>query len=344
MTWLFAICIILSLAAALVLVPVGRTVAHMIGIVDRPDAERKLHHTPVALGGGITVFLAFSIAFVITVLIDRQFFARSLGDISYNWYVLFASAVAILVVGFIDDVWALRGRQKLLLQCLIIVCMVGSGTVIERIGFFGFEFQLGVFAFPVTVVWLLVAVNALNLIDGADGVATTAGSIICLGLGFLSQQFGSPLGGVVGFAMAGALAGFLVFNRPPATIYLGDAGSMMIGLFVGVLAVWSNVKESTVLASAPVAILAVPLFDSTAAILRRWLTGRSIYAADRAHLHHLLHEKYGLPAAAVGLRGRRVNRCGLSSAVAILRSCRSQIGAGPGRSFCPLADRAAGSS
>ncbi len=93
--------------------------------------------------------------------------------------------------------------------------------------------------------------------------------------------------------MAGALAGFLVFNRPPATIYLGDSGSMMIGLFVGVLAVWSNVKESTMLASAPVAILALPLFDSTAAIVRRWLTGRSIYAADRAHMHHLLREKYG---------------------------------------------------
>ncbi len=290
---LFVICFLISFFAALLVVPTCRSLAHLLGIVDHPDKERKLHTAPIALGGGISVFLSFATAFVATILIDRQFFDQLFGSVSNQWYVLFASAIAILLVGFVDDVWALRGRQKLLLQCLIIACMVGSGTVIDRIGLLGFDLQLGVFAFPVTVIWLLVAVNALNLIDGADGVATTAGLIICLGLGFLGLQFGSMLGSAVGFAMAGALAGFLIFNRPPATIYLGDSGSMMIGLFVGVLAVWSNVKETTVLSAAPVAILAIPLFDSTAAVLRRWLTGRSIYAADRAHLHHLLREKYG---------------------------------------------------
>ena len=101
------------------------------------------------------------------------------------------------------------------------------------------------------------------------------------------------LGSLFAFALAGSLVGFLWFNKPPATIFLGDAGSMVIGLLVGVISVWSSVKESTLLASAPIAILAVPLIDSAAAITRRWLTGRSIYAADRAHLHHLLQRKYG---------------------------------------------------
>jgi UDP-GlcNAc:undecaprenyl-phosphate GlcNAc-1-phosphate transferase len=98
---------------------------------------------------------------------------------------------------------------------------------------------------------------------------------------------------IVGFALAGALAGFLVFNKPPATIYLGDAGSMMIGLFLGVLAIWTRLKEPSVLATAPIAIFALPLFDSTAAVMRRWLTGRSIYQTDRGHLHHLIQQKYG---------------------------------------------------
>ncbi len=293
MLWLFSICILIAFLAALLLVPTGRSLAHLLGIVDHPDSDRKLHTAPIALGGGIAVFAAFAIAFFATILIDRQFFGGLLGDVTNQWYVLFASAIAILLVGFIDDVWALRGRQKLLLQCLIIAAMVGSGTVIDQIGLFGIDVPLGVFAYPISILWLLIAVNALNLIDGADGVATTAGSIICVGFGALSVLSNDPLNATVGFAIAAALLGFLIFNRPPATIYLGDSGSMMIGLFIGVLAVWSNVKESTVLSAAPVAILAIPLFDSTAAILRRWLTGRSIYAADRAHLHHLLREKYG---------------------------------------------------
>ena len=145
-------------------------------------------------------------------------------------------------------------------------------------------------------------------------MATTVGAIICLGLGFLSLQLRSPLTAIAGLVVAGALISFLFYNRPPASIYLGDAGSMSIGLFIGVLAIWSNFKESTVLASAPIAILAIPLFDSTAAILRRWLTGRSIYATDRAHLHHLLQEKYGsgkMLAIVAGL-------CGITTTLAVL--------------------------
>jgi UDP-GlcNAc:undecaprenyl-phosphate GlcNAc-1-phosphate transferase len=148
-------------------------------------------------------------------------------------------------------------------------------------------------AFPVTVIWLLLAIIALNLIDGADGMATTAGGVISGGLGIIALYNGSSMSALIAFSLAASLVGFLAFNRPPASIYLGDAGSMTIGLFVGVLAVWSSVKESTILASAPVAILAIPLFDSSAAIVRRWLTGRSMYTTDRAHLHHLLLEKHG---------------------------------------------------
>ncbi|WP_165440463.1 MraY family glycosyltransferase [Rubripirellula amarantea] len=262
-------------------------------MVDRPDAQRKLQSNAVALGGGIAVYSSLLIAFVAALLIDRAYFGQMLGVISVRWYVLFGCGAAVLALGLIDDLWGLRGRQKLLLQCLIVAALVGSGTVIQRLSLFGLTVPLGPLAFPITVLWLIVAVNALNLIDGADGMATTAGAIICIGLGVASFAMGSPLGGIVGISLAAAQIGFLAYNRPPATIYLGDAGSMMIGLFVGVLAIWGNLKESAVLSSAPVAILAIPLFDSSAAILRRWLTGRSIYVTDRAHLHHLLQEKYG---------------------------------------------------
>ncbi len=281
-----------AFVASIALVPVVRWLAHKLAIVDNPDHERKLHRQSIALGGGVAVFAASISSIAATAYFDLHG-GESLLLIANRWYILFAAAAAMLLIGLVDDKWTLRGRQKLLLQCLTIVVLVGSGTLVDRISLFGYTFQLGVLAFPLTVLWLLVAINALNLIDGADGVATTAGCIICAGLGFLSVRHGVTIEGVVAFALAGALAGFLIYNRPPASIFLGDAGSMMIGLFVGVLAIWSNVKESTVLASAPVAILAIPLFDSTAAILRRWLTGRSIYIADRAHVHHLLQAKYG---------------------------------------------------
>mgnify|MGYP001813215870 CR=1 FL=1 len=293
MALLIALCFLVSLFASVMLVPSVRALAMQWGFVDQPDRDRKLHRQPIALCGGVAVFAAVVIAFLAIIQIDRRFSLFELGTIQSRWYVLFFAAGAILLVGLIDDAWSLRGRQKLLLQFLIITALVGSGTVVEIINVFGKELALGAFAYPITVLWLLIAVNALNLIDGADGMATTVGCFVSGGLALLSWQTGSPLSAVLAISLSGALVGFLFFNRPPASIFLGDAGSMMIGLFVGVLAVWSSVKESTVLASAPVAILALPLFDSGAAILRRWLTGRSIYATDRAHLHHLLQEKFG---------------------------------------------------
>lgn len=290
---MIAISIAIALGSSLILVPTVRWLARRLGIVDRPDAERKVHERPVALGGGVAVFLAVTITFSASLILDRWLGYHVLGKIQFRWYMLFLSAFAMLMVGLVDDTWNLRGRQKLLLQMIIISLMIGSGTIITKLGLFGYEVQLGAFGVPITMLWVLLAVNALNLIDGADGMAATVGMIIAFGLGIVALGELSPLVGLIGFALGASLLGFLVFNRPPASIYLGDAGSMMIGLFVGVLAVWSAVKESTILASAPMAILAIPLFDSTAAIVRRRLTGRSIYATDRGHMHHLLQLKYG---------------------------------------------------
>lgn len=316
--WLTATCISLSFAVSLVLVPIVRRMARRLGLVDHPDSDRKLHSQPVALGGGLAVFVSVLIGFTGTVLIDRHLLRAELAEIAPDWYILLAASVGMLVIGLIDDAWALRGRQKLLLQFLIIAALVGSGTLIEKVSLAGVVIPFGIAAFPITVIWLLLSVNALNLIDGADGMATTAGGIICAGLGFISLADGQLFTAMVAFSLAGALGGFLCFNRPPASIYLGDAGSMTIGLCVGVLAVWSSVKESTVLSSAPIAILAIPLFDSTAAILRRWLTGRSIYASDRAHLHHLLQERFGPIKMLLIIAGLCITTTTLSVASVIL--------------------------
>jgi UDP-GlcNAc:undecaprenyl-phosphate GlcNAc-1-phosphate transferase len=137
--------------------------------------------------------------------------------------------------------------------------------------------------------WLLVSINSFNLIDGVDGLATSVGVIFGLTFGVMALMVGNPLDGAVAFILAAALLGFLRYNFSPASIYLGDAGSMIIGLVLGTLALRSSTKEAaTVAFAAPLAVWAIPMLDALAAILRRKLTGRSIYTTDRGHIHHRL--------------------------------------------------------
>jgi len=292
---LVLISIVTSIVLSLTLVPLVRAFCRHFGIIDKPDAVRKLQTDAVSLGGGLAVFGSVCLTFAFVLLGDRYLGSGLLGSLDRRWHVLFYAAAALMLVGFADDAFTLRGRQKLMLQILIAIAMVGGGTVVQSIQFVGFQLDLGIFAYPLTVVWLLAAINALNLIDGADGMASTAGLVISGGLAILCIHTGAFLGAAVAAALCGSLLGFLVFNRPPATIYLGDAGSMVIGLFVGVISIWGSVKGSTLLSFAPLLMLSLPLFDSIVAILRRVLTGRSIYATDRGHLHHRLLDRFSHP-------------------------------------------------
>lgn len=284
-----------AFVAAVALVPLVRLLAVRFGLVDKPDAERKLHSRPIALAGGVAVFASMWVGLTLTSAWATGETFEFAGDlVSKPWLVLLGASLAILVVGLIDDKWNLRGRQKLLAQCVIAMVIVGSGTALEVVSLLGIDVQLGIFSIPVSVLWLLMCINALNLLDGADGMATTVGMFIAGSLALVSYVNGSPAINVAAaFALCGALAGFLLYNRPPASIFLGDAGSMMVGLLIGVLSMWCAQKQTTVYAATPLAILILPLFDSGAAIIRRRLTGRSIYTTDRGHMHHLLNEKFG---------------------------------------------------
>ena len=205
------------------------------------------------------------------------------------------AALALVVVGLIDDRVKLRGRQKLAGQVLAVCILMANGVVIHELGLFGLPpLELGVLAYPFTLFWFLGAINALNLLDGVDGLATTIGIVLTLAIAAMAVLTNHFVVGIVGLAFAGSLAGFLRLNYPPATIFLGDAGSMLIGLVVGALAIEGSLKgPGTVLLSATLAIFAVPILDSSAAILRRKLTGRSIFTGDRGHLHHRLLDRLG---------------------------------------------------
>jgi UDP-GlcNAc:undecaprenyl-phosphate GlcNAc-1-phosphate transferase len=219
------------------------------------------------------------------------------------------AAVVICAVGVLDDLGRLRGRHKLLGQLIAVCAVIAAGIRIDHVYLLNgvVDTQLGTWAIPFTIFFLLGAINSLNLLDGMDGLLSSVAFFLCLVLGCLdliTNNYHLTLSAYAAFATAAALLAFLRYNFPPATIFLGDSGSMLIGLVIGVLAIKSSLikqlvghpKEAEVVALAvPIVLLILPILDTGAAILRRKLTGRSIYNTDRSHLHHCLLRRLGDP-------------------------------------------------
>ncbi len=281
---------LIACVTSLVLTVLVRQLAPHIGLTDRPDGHRKLHGKPMPLGGGIAIFLSTAGVIVALLVIPNQF----RGYLHNNFKALpglLTAAGVLVIVGLIDDRIGLGARKKLVGQVIAVSILMASGLLIKQIGMFG----IGPFtlvdwvAVPVTLFWLLGAINALNLLDGIDGLATMMGIILVATIAAIAVMFGRPQVAIVASIFAGSLVGFIRFNFPPASIYLGDTGSMLVGLMVGALAIEGSLKATgTVLLAAPLAVWAIPIFDVVAAIVRRRLTGRSIFTTDRGHLHHRL--------------------------------------------------------
>ncbi|HWB10181.1 MAG TPA: MraY family glycosyltransferase [Pirellulales bacterium] len=281
----------------------AQRLAPRIGLTDRPDGHRKTQREPVALGGGAAVLLGLLASLVAVWALPNPLHDRLLEN-AHDIAALLAAGGAIVLLGLADDRFNLRGRQKLLGQVLVTVALASAGFTISKLRIFDVNIELGLLSIPFTVFWLLGAINALNFIDGIDGLASTVGIILSMAIGILSMLTGHFTEGIVAWAFAASLLGFLCFNFPPARIYLGDAGSMLIGLFVGALAIRASLKgPATVALAAPLAIWTIPIFDVTAAIVRRRLTGRSVYTTDRGHLHHRLLDATGNNALVVAMIG-----------------------------------------
>jgi UDP-GlcNAc:undecaprenyl-phosphate GlcNAc-1-phosphate transferase len=269
------------------LTPMARRVAIRYGLVDHPDGRRKAQKLPIPLAGGLAVLVSATLAMVIAVPLSplaEQFAAHPLPLLG-----ILAGSIVIALVGVADDYGKLRGRHKLLGQCVAVALVMSCGVVVHHVSIFGCGVDLGIWGVPFTGFLLLGAINSLNLIDGMDGLLSSVGVIVSLALAIMAALAGHGLVAGVALALAGGLLGFLRYNYPPAKIYLGDAGSMVVGLVLGTLAILSSLKApATIALSAPLVLLTLPIFDTTAAILRRKLTGRSIYTTDRGHLHHCL--------------------------------------------------------
>jgi UDP-GlcNAc:undecaprenyl-phosphate GlcNAc-1-phosphate transferase len=286
--------------AAVALTWIVRKSARALGVLDHPDGVRKLQRAPIPLLGGVGVFGAWIIGLVFgcfslgeasasenatAAAFGRLVFAGGFGP------TLFLAVGVVLLTGILDDVVSLRPRWKLVGQVVAASLLAADGLIVKRLWLFGFTVDLGWLGFVFSVVWLVGSMNSVNMLDGLDGLATTLGVVISLTLTWMALLSGDPSLALVSLALTGALAGFLLFNFPPASIYLGDSGSTLMGLLIGAVAIKGSFKgPATAALVAPVAVLALPIVDGLEAVIRRRLNGRAISEADRGHIHHCLQQ------------------------------------------------------
>ncbi len=276
--------LVIALAAGMLLTPAVRVLAWKLGAVSWPDGGRRLQHRPTALWGGIAVCLALFLSMGA---------AHWMGLITEDGLTLLVGAglpvLMLCLLGCLDDRYNLPAKWKLLGQIVATVPVVFAGFCIDRLGGFGYELSLGWLGVPVTIGWLVLGINAMNLLDGMDGLASTVGIAVSLAIAAIAGSQGHVDIALMAVALTGALAGFVVHNRPPARIYLGDCGSMLLGFVVALLAMRvALVGPTSATATIAVILLLLPLLDTGLAVLRRVLKGRSFMAADRCHIHHRL--------------------------------------------------------
>jgi UDP-GlcNAc:undecaprenyl-phosphate GlcNAc-1-phosphate transferase len=278
--------VVISFALSFFITPAVREVFLRLGIVDRPDGARKFHHRPIPRVGGVAIALSYVIAF--TLLLATRLKAGLIiwGAFPLIWKLLPAAAL-VFVTGLLDDLVRLRPWQKLIGQVAAAVAAYFAGVQVSGVA--GGHLMAWWLSFPATVIWLVACSNAVNLLDGIDGLAAGVGFVATTTMviaAFFQHNVELAMATV---PLAACLLAFLRYNFNPATIFLGDCGSLFIGFLLGCYGVLWSQKSATVLGmTAPLMALAIPLLDTAIAISRRFLHGQPILGADRGHIHHRL--------------------------------------------------------
>jgi UDP-GlcNAc:undecaprenyl-phosphate/decaprenyl-phosphate GlcNAc-1-phosphate transferase len=267
---------VLSLLLGLYFTPVARQAALRFGIVDHPDGNLKQHAAPVPYLGGLAVFLAYLIGLGMVLPFDHMLLG------------LLLAGTLTLLVGLIDDFGVLTPLAKLAGQGVAVFALLRSGAVIELV-----EVPQSL-RWPLAALWLLGVANAFNLLDIMDGLAAGVGAIAAVALAIVAVANGQLSLAATALALAGALVGFAVFNFDPARIYLGDAGSMAVGITLGAIALavrWSDQSPAGFLA--PLLIFAVPLADTAYVSVLRARAGRPFWYGSPDHFPLRLRRRLG---------------------------------------------------
>jgi UDP-GlcNAc:undecaprenyl-phosphate/decaprenyl-phosphate GlcNAc-1-phosphate transferase len=293
---------ILASILAVTAMPMCIRLARRYDLLDAPDAKRKLHDSHMPFTGGYAIVVAFALTFgVMWFREGAPFFLNQYAGFAPMYLYIAEATLIIIILGIVDDLRELTYSQKFFFQFiaafLMIFGAIKSGLFPSVFGIESSSVLLSSVGMVVSLLWLVGTTNAINMIDGLDGLAGATSLISAVALAIVSFLWGNPVLGIVLLTLAGAITGFLVFNLPPARVFMGDGGSMFIGFmlaFSGWMLVDSGPRDFTAIL-VPVIILGLPVSDTLLAFFRRIMLGFNPFIPDLDHIHHMLARKVCLP-------------------------------------------------
>jgi len=273
---------IITAFISFIITPLVKKFAIAVNAIDVPKDERRVHKRPIPVMGGLAIYISFVIG---AILYNGILTKSQLGII--------VGATIIVVGGMIDDIKDLRPKYKLLIQVMGATCLLVSGIRISILTNPFREFypyiNIGWVSVPLTIIWIIGVTNAFNLIDGLDGLAAGIAFISCVTLMIVSIINGRLVPAFLTAVLSGAILGFLPYNFNPASIFMGDTGSQLLGFLLAAISIEGAIKSTTAFVIAvPILAFALPIYDTLFAMIRRKANGKSIMQADKGHLHHRL--------------------------------------------------------
>ena len=276
------IILVVFLFVALIMPYIMKTAEH-IGAMDIPN-ERKVHKKPMPRLGGLAIFLGFLLGYMLFCSQTPQMISILIGSF------------ILIIVGMIDDIKPINPLPKFLGQVAAAIVVVWYGNIVmQDISAYGLYLNFGIFAKPITVLFIISVINCLNLIDGLDGLAGGISTIFFITISIIISIMGiyNGLDASLSLIMIGATLGFLLYNFYPAKIFMGDSGSMFLGYMIAVISLLGFKNVTLISFLVPVLILAIPILDTFFAIIRRLLKGESFAKADKEHFHHQILKMSG---------------------------------------------------
>lgn len=274
-----AAAVICAFLFSYLLTPAVRALAYHIGAVDIPKDNRRMHKKPMPLIGGLAVYISFSLTMFL------------FSEIGSELYSIWTGGTILIILGILDDVYDLNPWIKLIFQITAATCAIAEGVVVREVFLFTDYIELGVFSYPLTVLWIVMLVNAFNLLDGLDGLSSGVCAISCISLALVSLLYENIAVALLSAVLFGACLGFLPYNFYPARIFMGDTGAYFLGFVLAVISIGGVFKISAVISFLlPVVIFALPLLDTVFSFFRRVIHGQAPFSGDKKHLHHRLIE------------------------------------------------------
>ncbi|MEQ6390859.1 MraY family glycosyltransferase [Bacillaceae bacterium S4-13-58] len=269
--------VLVCLVAALIITPFVKKLAIKIGAVDQPNA-RKVHTQIMPRLGGLAIYLSFLLGYLV------------FNPDGFAYWPLLAGATIIIITGVLDDMFQLSAKMKLVGQIAAASVTIMGGIQIEFITMpLVGRIDFGYLAIPITLLWIVGITNAINLIDGLDGLAAGVSAIALFTISAMAISMGNTFVAMVGLIVLGSTLGFLRYNFYPAKLFMGDTGALFLGYIISVLAIMGLFKNVTFFSLiVPIIILGVPILDTLFAIIRRIIQKKPLSAPDKFHLHHCL--------------------------------------------------------